>query len=143
MATSRLAAHLPSLFGTSRRAVWRLSLVRRSLAAVALLLALQLTLGAARPPETSREPATASGPALTLPLAAPAGHLEPGDAAEVYLPGRADPVVTGARVLATPVTSGAVPTVEVTLAARDVGQLVQQMAADVGGRTGFVVVRDG
>ncbi|MDN5896775.1 MAG: hypothetical protein L0H93_22490, partial [Nocardioides sp.] len=79
-------------------------------------------------------------PTLTLPLAAPAAQLEPGDTVRVYLPGRPDPVVTGARVLATPVTSGAVPTVEVTLAVGDVGQLVQHMAPDVGGRTGFVVV---
>lgn len=143
MATSRLAAHLPSLFGSSRRAVWRLSFVRRGLAVGALLLALQLTLGVARPPQASRAPATAAGPALTLPLAAPADHLEPGDAVGVYLPGRADPVVTGARVLATPVTSGVASTVRVTLPARDVGQLVQQMTPDVAGRTGFVVVREG
>lgn len=84
-----------------------------------------------------------SGPTLTLPLAAPADHLDPGDAVGVYLPGRSDPVVTGATVLATPTTSGALPTVRLTLRQRDVGQLVQQMTPEGGGRTGFVVVRSG
>lgn len=143
MATSRLAAHLPSLFGPSRRAAWRLSLVRRGLAAGALLLALHLTLGAVRPPAAPTGQGSATGPAVTLPLAAPADHLDPGDAVGVYLPGRADPVVTGATVLSTPASSGAVPTVRVALPTRDVGDLVQQMTPEAGGRSGFVVVRGG
>ncbi|WP_338750194.1 hypothetical protein [Janibacter alittae] len=143
MATSRLAAHLPSLFGPSRRAAWRLSLVRRGLAAGALLLALQLTLGVTRPPEMSDEPSAPAGSALSVPLATPADHLAPGDAVGVYLPGRAEPVVTGATVLALPATSGAPPTVRISLPARDVGTLVQQMTSEVGGRTGFIVVRAG
>ncbi|WP_277454268.1 hypothetical protein [Janibacter sp. DB-40] len=143
MATSRLAAHLPSLFGPSRRAAWRLSLVRRGLAAGAILLALHLTLGSARSPAASPQARTASGPVVTLPLAAPAGRLDPGDAVAVYLPGQARPVVTGATVMATPTSSGAVPTVGVSVAATDVGELVQQMTPEAGGRSGFVVVRDG
>lgn len=143
MATSRLAAHLPSLFGPSRRATWRLSILRRGLAAGALLLALHLTLGAARP-ATGAAPSssTATGPALTLPLAAPADHLDPGDAVGIYLPGQADPVVTGARVLATPQASAAQAAVRVALQSRDVGPLVQQMTRDDGRDTGFVVVRE-
>lgn len=143
MATSRLAAHLPSLFGPSRRAAWRLSLVRRGLAAGALLLALHLAVGVARPPSASPEQRSASGPVVTLPLAAPAGHLDPGDAVGVYLPGRARPVVTGATILATPASSGAAPTVRVSVPADGVGELVQQMTPEAGGRSGFVVVREG
>ncbi|WEV77808.1 hypothetical protein O9K63_14625 [Janibacter cremeus] len=143
MATSRLAAHLPSLFGPSRRAAWRLSLVRRGLAAGALLLALHLAVGAARPPSASPGPRSVSGPAVTLSLAAPAGHLDPGDTVGVYLPGRARPVVTGATILAASTSAGAAPTVRVAVPADHLGELVQEMTPETGGRSGFVVVREG
>lgn len=143
MATSRLAVHLPSLFGPSRRAAWRLSLVRRGLAAGALLLALHLTIGATRPPVASPQSRSVAGPVVNLPLAAPASRLDPGDSVAVYLPGRARPLVTGATVLAIPTSSAAVPTVGVSVAAEDVGRLVEQMSSEAGGRVGFVIVEDG
>lgn len=154
MATSRLAAHLPSLFGPSRRAAWRLSLVRRALAAGAILLALHLTLGAASPAPVasadptsgSADPTGGSGPALTLALAAPADHLEAGDEVGVYLPGDSDPVIAGARVLSVPTATTGRPTVRITLPDGDVGRLVAAMGGPGGagaGGQGFVVVREG
>lgn len=144
MATSRLATHLPALFGPSRRAAWRLSLVRRCLAAAALLLALHLALGATgRATGASSAPPDRAGPALTLPLAAPADHLRVGDAVGIYLPGQDAPVVADARVLAVPDPAGAGETVRVSLPPSDVGSLVRQMSSEVGGGTGFVVVRRG
>lgn len=142
MASSRLATHLPSLFGPSRRAAWRLSLVRRALAAAALLLAGHLALGATDRATPPADAAAASGPALTLPLAAPADHLRPGDGVGIYLPGRADPIVTHAHVLAVPTTRTGPPTVRLTLGAQDVGELVEQMASRGAGHPGFVVVRE-
>lgn len=143
MATSRLAQHLPSLFGPSRRAAWRLSLVRRGLAAGALLLALHLTLGATRPaaveaPTSPRD----EGAAISLPLAAPADHLSPGDEVGVYLPGRSEPVVRGATVLGLPEEAEA-PVVRLTFRERDVATVVREMGEERGLGTGFVIVRSG
>ncbi|HIZ98886.1 MAG TPA: hypothetical protein H9805_09975 [Candidatus Janibacter merdipullorum] len=141
MATSRLAQHLPSLFGPSRRAAWRLSLVRRGLAAAALLLALHLTLGATRPAAVEApSPPRDEGAAISLPLAAPADHLSPGDEVGVYLPGRSSPVVRDARVLGTPEDSSA-PVVRLTFRQRDVEALLREMGPGRGADTGFVVVR--
>ena len=142
MAPSRLAQHLPSLFGPSRRAAWRLSLVRRGLSAGALLLALHLTLGMTRPDPAEEPPAPPDdGAALSLPLAAPAGHLAPGDEVGVYLPGRTDPVVDDARVLAVPDESGDAPVVRLTLREGDVGEILREMGPEQGLGTGFVIVR--
>lgn len=144
MASSRLAQHLPSLFGPSRRAAWRLSLVRRALSVAAILLALHVTLGAARPaaveaPTAPRE----TSPTLALPLAAPGDHLSPGDEVAVYLPGRADPLVRGARVLDAPTAGDAAPVVRVTVERRSVGPILREMGPDQGLSSGFVVVRGG
>lgn len=144
MLSSRLAQHLPSLFGPSRRAAWRLSLARRILSAGAILLALHLTLGAMTPPaDETQEAPRETGPALALPLAAPADHLAPGDEVGVYLPGRADPLVRRARVLDAPDAGDTAPVVRVTVERRSVGPLLREMAPDQGLGTGFVVVREG
>src|SRR5699024_12651010 len=122
MAPSRLSQHLPSLFGPSRRAAWRLSLVRRGLSAGALLLALHLTLGMTRPDPAEEPPAPPDdGAALSLPLAAPAGHLAPGDEVGVYLPGRTAPVADAARVLAAPAEPRDAPVVGLPLGDGEVG----------------------
>ena len=82
-------------------------LARRLLAVSAILLALQLVLGATGGEST--EPVTdpvGDGPQLTLPLALPGDHLATGDEVDVYLAGRATPLATGARVTETsPTTS--------------------------------------
>lgn len=145
MAASRLARHLPSLFGPSRRAAWRLSLVRRGLSAGALLLALHLALGTAHPPpERESGPSRPPGPTLTLPLAAPADHLSPGDRVGVYLPGRSDPVVRGARVVGTPEDPAGGDTVSLAVPAGEVGPVLREMGAGrgtgAGSGTGFVLV---
>lgn len=144
MATSRLAQHLPSLFGPSRRAAWRLSLARRGLAASALLLALHLTLGATRPAAVEAPAAPEdAGAALSLPLAAPADHLASGDEVGVYVPGDADPLVRGARVLTVPGEARDTPVVRITLERDEIGPILRQMGPEHGGGTGFVVVREG
>ncbi|WP_435202328.1 hypothetical protein [Janibacter sp. GS2] len=144
MATSRLAQHLPSLFGPSRRAAWRLSLVRRGLSACALLLALHLTLGATRPAVVERPPPPRDeGAALALPLAAPAGHLSPGDEVGIYLPGRAEPLVRRAQVLGVSSETGDTPVVRLTLDEEQVGEILREMAPERGLGNGFVVVRGG
>lgn len=143
MATSRLAQHLPSLFGPSRRAAWRLSLARRGLSACALLLALHLTLGATRPAVVEEAPSPrGEGAALALPLAAPADHLSPGDEVGIYLPGRADPLVRRAQVLAVSDGTGDTPVVRITLDEDQVGPILREMGPDRGLGSGFVVVRD-
>lgn len=144
MVSSRLAQHLPSLFGPSRRATWRLALTRRALSAGAILLALHVTLGAARPAEVEApEPPRETGAALSLPLAAPADHLAPGDEVGIYLPGRADPLVRGAQVLDAPGAADTAPVVRVTVDRRKVGPILREMGPDPGLGTGFVVVRGG
>lgn len=142
MAASALAQHLPSLFGPSRRAAWRLSVARRALAALAILLALHLTLGAVRPPETAapRSPAP-SGPRLSLPLALPADHLSPGDRVGVYLPGRATPVATGARVVSTSESPSGQIVAEVTMRTADVGPILRDLGPEGAAQGGFVLVR--
>ncbi|MGO1166663.1 MAG: hypothetical protein ACTMHL_08600 [Janibacter sp.] len=142
MATSRLAQHLPSLFGPSRRAAWRLSLVRRGLSACALLLALHLTLGATRPAAVEAPSAPRDkGAALTLPLAAPADHLSPGDEVGVYLPGDADPLVRGATVLSVPAETEDTAVVRLTLQQDQIGPILREMGPEHGLGTGFVLVR--
>lgn len=144
MLSSRLAQHLPSLFGPSRRAAWRLSLARRGLSAGAILLALHLTLGATAPEAAEpRTPPRETGAALSLPLASPADHLSAGDDVAVYLPGRPDPLVRGAQVLKAPAASDTTPVVRVTVEPSEVGPLLREMAPDRGLGTGFVVVRRG
>lgn len=119
-------------------------MLRRGLSVLALLLALQLTLGATRPAPTGAPTAPShDGAAVTLPLAAPADHLTTGDEVGVYLPGRADPVLTGATVLRAPSSTSGTPVVRITLRRDDVGQLLREMAPERGGGTGFVLVRDG
>lgn len=141
---SRLAQQLPSLFGPSRRAAWRLSLIRRLLAAGALLLALHLGLGSVRPaPEEAPAAKRPSGPALSLPLALPADHLSPGDAVGVYLPGRTEPVLTGARVLSLPDSQDRPAVVRVSVGTRDVGPLLKEIGPERAGEEGFVVVGEG
>ncbi|HCE61078.1 MAG TPA: hypothetical protein DER11_06855 [Janibacter terrae] len=141
MASSSLAQHLPSLFGPGRRAAWRLSLVRRGLAAAALLLALQLTLGAAAPPSSPTPEADApSGPTLSLPLALPADHLSAGDEVGVYLPGRESPVVASTRFGGTSEAPSGGYVARITLRDQDVGPLLRQMAPDGAGGGGFVLV---
>lgn len=144
MLSSRLAQHLPSLFGPSRRAAWRLSLARRGLAAGAILLALHLTVGATTPEAAEpRTPPRETGAVLSLPLAAPADHLTAGDEVGVYLPGRPDPLVRGATVLDAPAAGDTAPVVRVTVQRAQVGPVLREMAPDRGLGTGFVVVRGG
>ncbi|MDN5716829.1 MAG: hypothetical protein L0G89_06295 [Janibacter sp.] len=144
MASSRLAKQFPSLFGPSRRAAWRLSLVRRALAVVAILLALHLTLGAVRPPAAAPAPATErAGPELSLPLAMPADHLLPGDTVAVYLPGRGSPVATGARISGTSQTPSGTTVARVTLRRTDVEPILRQMGDAGAGQGGFVLVAGG
>lgn len=144
MASSRLAQQLPSLFGPSRRAAWRLSLVRRALAVVAILLALHLTLGAVRPPAAAPAPAAErAGPELSLPLAVPADHLLPGDAVAVYLPGRGTPIATGARIAGTSQTPSGAAMARVILRRSDVEPILRQMGAGGAAQGGFVLVSGG
>lgn len=143
MAPSRLAQHLPSLFGPSRRAAWRLSLVRRALAAAALLLALQLGLAAARPAASETPaPPRDEGAAISLPLAAPADHLSPGDEVTVHVPGRAEAVVRDATVLGAPQEADA-PVLRITLPPEQIAPLIREMGPERGLSSGFVVVREG
>lgn len=140
MTSSRRATLLPSIFGPSRRAAWRLSVLRRGLSAAAILLALQLTLGA-----TSVTPAPSardrpSGAAITLPLAVPADHISPGDEVAVYLPGRTDPVVASATALGGPASSSDPTTVRITVPREQLGPLLLAMTPERGGGTGFVIV---
>lgn len=144
MASSRLAQQLPSLFGPSRRAAWRLSLVRRALAVAAILLALHLTLGAVRPPAAVPAPAAERpGPELSLPLAVPADHLLPGDAVAIYLPGRGTPIATGARIAGTSQTPSGAPMARVTLRRADVDPVLRNMGAGGPAPGGFVLVAGG
>lgn len=142
MATSRLAEHLPSLFGPSRRAAWRLSVARRILAALALLLALHLAAGSRAPAPASPSPEGGCGPTLTVPVAAPVDHLGPGDPVGVYVPGESDPVADATVLTATSEAAPATaPVVEVCLAEEDVGHLVRRMGTDGQSGAGFVLVR--
>lgn len=144
MASSRLAQQLPSLFGPSRRAAWRLSLVRRALAVVAILLALHLTLGAVRPPAAAPAPAAErAGPELSLPLAVPADHLLPGDAVAVYLPGRGTPIATGARIAGTSQAPSGAAMARVILRRSDVEPILRHMGAGGAAQGGFVLVAGG
>lgn len=141
MASSSLAQHLPSLFGPGRRAAWRLSLVRRGVTAAALLLALQLTLGAAAPPSSPAPEAGApAGPTLSLPLTLPADHLSVGDEVGVYLPGRESPVVARSRFGGTTEALSGGYVARITLQDEDIGPLLRQMAPGEAGGGGFVLV---
>lgn len=143
MAPSRLAQHLPSLFGPSRRAAWRLSLVRRGLSVTALLLALHVGLGAARPTTSvAPGPPRDEGAAISLPLAAPADHLAAGDTVGVYLPGRSEPLVRDATVLGVPAETDS-PVVRITLPPGRISPVLREMGPERGLSTGFVVVRAG
>ncbi len=143
MASSRLAQHLPSLFGPSRRAAWRLSVVRRALSATAILLALHVGLEAVRPTASGAPaPPRDEGTAISLPLAAPADHLAAGDAVSVYLPGRTEPLVREATVLGVPGEADS-PVVRITLPASRVPPVLREMGPDRGLSTGFVLVRAG
>lgn len=114
------------------------------LAAAALVLALHLALSATRTdqPAASQPPETV-GAALSLPLAAPADHLAPGDEVGVYLPGQVDPLVSGARVLGANEATGGASVVRITLRQKDVGTIVKEMGPESGGSAGFVIVRGG
>lgn len=144
MATSRLAQHLPSLFGPSRRAAWRLSLARRLLAVSAILLALQLVLGATGGEST--EPVTdpvGDGPQLTLPLALPGDHLATGDEVDVYLAGRATPLATGARVTGTSEGASGQSVARVVLQPDEIRTILRSMGPGGASEGGFVVVTTG
>ena len=141
MPSSRLAQLFPSVLGPSRRAAWRLSLLRRGLAVGAILLALHLTAGAVRPPSPPPAPTTErTGPELSLPLALPADHLAAGDAVSVYVPGRESPVARGARLMGTSQTPSGLPVASITLRAQDVGSILRQMGAAGAAPEGFVLV---
>lgn len=144
MAASALAQHLPSLFGPSRRAAWRLSLARRALAALAILLALHLALGVLTPAESlAPSSSTPAGPELSLPLAMPADHLSPGDRVGVYLPGREEPVVASARFRGGDEDASGRSVARITLRDNDIGAILRQMGVDGPTQGGFVLVRHG
>lgn len=128
---SRLAQHLPSLFGPSRRAAWRLSVVRRALAGAAVLLAVQLAVGAVRPApsaSSSHRPMP-KGAVLALPLTAPADHLRDGARVEIYASGQAVPVARGATVVGSSGGDGGQARATVAVAEDDVGRVVQELGA--------------
>lgn len=140
MATA-LAQHLPSLFGPSRRAAWRLSLARRGLAVTAILVALHLVASAAGPP-----PATAptlpvrSGPELSVPLALPVDGLVAGERVSLYVPGESTPVATGARVSSTSEAPSGALVARITVRDREIGPILRNMASADGSGSGFVLV---
>lgn len=139
MAGSRLAQHLPSLFGPSRRAAWRLSVVRRLLALAALLLAVRLAVGATTPPdEATTSPTPTKGATVVLPLAS-AVDLPAGSRVTVYAAGRARPVADRARLVETaaPGTTGQ-PRAQVSVPEGQVGAIVQELGASP--RVDFVLV---
>lgn len=141
MIGSRLAQHLPSLFGPSRRAAWRLSVLRRALAAAALLLAIDLAVGAARPSEATRPstPSTpVSGATVVLPLATSADHVAPGSEVSVYAAGRGRPLTTKATLVEPVGGVDGRPRARVAVRPEDVGEIVQQLGA--GQRIDFVLV---
>lgn len=143
MASSRLAQQFPSLFGPSRRAAWRLSLTRRALTVTAILLALHLSVGAARPPEAAPAPTTQrAGPELSLPLALPADHLTPGDTVAVYLPGRGSPIATDAHVSGTSQTPSGGTVARIVLRRADVEPILRHMGTNDLSQGGFVLVAD-
>lgn len=144
MAASPLAQHLPALFGPSRRAAWRLGVLRRALAALAILLAIQLALGALAPTERlAPSGSTPTGPELSLPLAMPADHLSPGDRVGVYLPGREEPVVRSARFRGGDEDAAGRSVARITLRDNDIGAILRQMGVDGQPQSGFVLVRQG
>ena len=144
MSPSRLAQLFPSVLGPSRRAAWRLSLLRRGLAVGAILLALHLTAGAVRPPSPPAAPtAEREGPELSLPLALPADHLAAGDAVSVYVPGRESPVATGARVSGTSQTPSGLAVARITLRRSDIGPVLRHLGPDGSTSGGFVLVAGG
>lgn len=144
MAPSRLAHHFPALFGPSRRAAWRLSVARRALAAVALLLALHVATTSSRGPLTpapthSQPP----GPALSLPLALPADHLVPGEEVAVYLPGTGEPLVTGARFGGSAESMSGSDVARITLRGNEVAEILENLRNSAGEPVGFVLVGTG
>ncbi|MFX4287019.1 hypothetical protein ACQBJO_02470 [Janibacter sp. G349] len=144
MAASPLAQHLPALFGPSRRAAWRLGVLRRALAALAILLAIQLALDALRPSDgATTSPRSPSGPELSLPLAMPADHLSPGDRVGVYLPGREEPVVRSARFGGTSESTSGQTVARITLSDNEIGRILRHMGVDGPTQGGFVLVGEG
>lgn len=128
MAGSRLAQYLPSLFGPSRRAAWRLSVVRRLVALAALLLAVQLAVGATAPPDETAPSTPTKGATIALPLAS-AVDLPTGSRVTVYAAGRAGPVARRATLVATePGTTGS-PRAQVSVPEEQVGPIVQELGA--------------
>lgn len=144
MASSRLAQHLPSLFGPSRRATWRLSLARRALAATAILLALHLTAGVAgSAPAAAPKAAEHTGPQLSIPLVLPVDHLAPGDSVGVYLPGQAEPIATDAHFVGTTEATSGRAVARITLRRNQIGRILREMGADRAAEGGFVLVGNG
>ena len=138
MAGSRLAQHLPSLFGPSRRAAWRLSVVRRLLALAALLFAVQLAVGATAPPDEAAPSTPTTGATVALPLAS-AVDLPTGSTVTVYAAGRASPVARRATLVEAgdPGTTGS-PRAQVSVPEEQVGPIVQELGATP--RVSFVLV---